>query len=769
MQNAASLQGSSGNAWPGFMTAKGLPNGALTAGIFGTISLPSNIDSTTVLVLAWKGTATNASGAFQIGRGSPGFTIVSDPGSIVKGGVSFNLNASGVDGYVEFTCNGPAVPTSFTMTYVSGSTFTNISQLIVCRKSDYAVVLNPSGPGDLITDDYVNAWIALKPSKIRMLSIFGVNDNCNVTQKKYMADWKNGVFLSSIWHPNLWAGDAAGTNAYTIAGATDTPTAYTHGEIIQCNFPNPSNSTPITINVASRGVVPLITPGGSALSSGGVTTGPRTLIYDDLLGGYLYYATPYGNGLGIYPVELCVALCNRVGCGMWLNLPTHVTTKSSTMEPIDSVTQLVKYVSDNLAGGDFNLEYSNEVWNAAGAIGANTSFAAVCAIALGFPSDNNRQPYGFYAYKACVVQPLAKAAWTSSRTLRMVDAFQAFGPSSGTNTYRLKGSDLASVANGGQGNALWVSYTGDANFRSFPNRPVDLCDTLAYAAYYSGAQCQNFDAAYTGLSSAKTITGISSASPGVITFNADPGYPTGSRVNLASIAQTGTPTVSGMNVTLTKLSATTYSMYTDATLATPIDTTSFAYTSGGTAKSYPTISGLTAWADQYALGDAVNQAAAIIALDADIQGSNTGQTTSALVTNIYPTWETVAAGFDGARPAGKSNLTIELYESAFESVAPATASCTILGIATSYSSSILTLLTAYKNSNVFYNRARKVLLQFAAASASSGRFVAGCWFIFSSFSQWSMKTGSDIYSSNFQSYDAVKHLNAGKRRLLVKT
>jgi hypothetical protein len=447
------------------------------------------------------------------------------------------------------------------------------------------------------------------------------------------------------------------------------------------------------------------------------------------------------------------------------------------MEPTNSVTQIVSYISANLTGGDLYLEYSNEIWNFAGTIGANTSFAVTCGAAFGFPSGNNEQHYGFYGYKVCVIQPLAKAAWTSlTGKLKMMMVFQAFGPSGGTNGFRLKGQDLASVANGGQGNALWISYTGNANYTAFPNRPVDLCDGLAYANYWSGGQCQNFDPNYSSKGPTKTITNVSTSTagqPGIITYSADPGYSTGTRVALASIVQTGSPTLNGMNVTLTKLTATTYSMYTDATLATPVDTSAFAYTSGGNSQSYPPISGLTSWADLYATGTAANIDSAFQSLDADLEGTNNGQTTSALNTQIYPTWETVAAGYDGARPVGKSNLTIEMYEGSCEAAPPGTATCTTLGISTTYNTTIGNLLTAYKNSKYFYNRVLKVNNQFKAASPT--RTTTGVWFLFCPYNQWTMvhATGNDIYdvaaTGAFQSYYAVRNLNTAKRRFFVAT
>jgi hypothetical protein len=464
------------------------------------------------------------------------------------------------------------------------------------------------------------------------------------------------------------------------------------------------------------------------------------------------------------PIDILVGFCNRVGANMWINIPTHFTMKDTTMEPTNSVTQLVSHISANL-NHDLYLEYGNEVWNSAGSIGNNTAYIQNLGTALGFPSDNNRLFNDPYGMKVVMAEAKARAAWTSlTGNLKMVMAFQAVMPTSGTNTYRFKGTDLAPVASGGQGNSTWNTYTGSANYTAFPNRPIDKADVLAYQNYWSGVQCTNFDANYTSLAASKTITGISQFNPGVITFSADPGYATGQRINITGVV--GMTQVNGNNYSLTKLTATTYSMYTDATLGTTVDTTGFtAYSSGGTAKSYPTISGLTSWADQYATGVPATMDTAMSNLDADMEVS-----TSSYNTTYYPGWETVAAGYDGARPVGKSNLTIELYEGACEAVTPATASCTTLGISTSYNTTIGNLLTAYKGSKYFYSRCRKVNLQFQAASA--GRTTTPVWFLFTPTSQWSMGTGSptnDIYGNTFVSYDVVKHFNTAKRRFYIGT
>jgi len=86
----------------------------------------------------------------------------------VKGSTSLNLSVGGTDGHVEDTRAGSAI-FSLTLNYVSGSTFSNMTQLIFRRKADYASCANPTTPGDLWSDDFINAWKAINPEPVRML------------------------------------------------------------------------------------------------------------------------------------------------------------------------------------------------------------------------------------------------------------------------------------------------------------------------------------------------------------------------------------------------------------------------------------------------------------------------------------------------------------------------------------------------------------------------------------------------------------------------
>jgi hypothetical protein len=665
MQNAGSYQCSAVNG-PTFLNSDNYPSGTLPATWFGSTFVPPLFVAQT-LVFAWKGTMTSPSGttgAFRLDYGAPGFTVVSDPGGVVRGGTYFNLSVEGTDGYVEFVCAG--TPGFTSLIFLDGCTFTNLSNFIFCRKSDYQSIVNATGPEQLWTDEYISLLRSLNLRTIRSLNFIDVNGPPgNFTQHRYRQNWNNGIFFGSRWLPTCWAGSASGTNAYTLAAATDTPAAYTMGEVVQGLFVNASTTTPLTVNVGGRGIVPLFDMTGAALGTIAANSN-ASLIYDALLGGYLFSSNgnfpAYGCPVEL-PIELFVGLCNRVHVNAWVTLPFHVTTGDSTMEGKNTVYQMVSYMAKALNYG-LNLEFGNEIWNFGYPFNLQTTFAANCGVKFGFPSDNGRQWQGFHAYQIVQMAKQAQVAWISKQKLQCVIAFQAFGPPTSTRPYKLKGADLASVANGGQGNATWVSYTGNANLAVFPNRPIDVCDVMAYATYWSGHECQNFDGNYTNLTT------------------------------------------------------------------------------------------LTAWADLWNSGVGANITQAYLNIDADLEGSGNDQTLSSLNTNIYPQWETATAEFDGARPVGKVNVVIELYEGACEINAPSTSRCTALGVSTAYSATIASMFDGYKKSRYFYARVKRQFDQFLAASP--GRANVPAWFVATPYSQWSMLSGSDVTSAPYQSYYQVR-------------
>ncbi|WP_316228368.1 MULTISPECIES: hypothetical protein [unclassified Bradyrhizobium] len=762
MQAWGSIQ-SSDPTYPQYLNKDGLPNGTLGAsGIGGTIKVPPSYTGT--MVFAWTGTISGGTGAITMDPGAPGFTVTAGSQFVQNFGSTGNqVRFQGTNGYVEFNYN--AAPPTTNVSFNAGCTFSGVTSLIFCRKSDYAALTGITDPGQMFTDEWTAKVASLNLNSIRSLGLWDVNNFPTFTQHRYRKDWKNGISLGLGWVRTCWSGSTTGGPAYTIAANTDTPAAYTRGEVVQCavatasavaitalgaitagsaytngtyngvaltggsgsgatanitvsggavtavtlvsgtptsggyrvgdvlsaaastiggtgsgfSIPVSTTSAALTANVGGRGVVPLFDMAGLALTNLAANTS-TTMFYDDLLGGYVTAAGHgYGADLGTMPIEMLVGLANRLTCGLWLALPPHITLTNSVMEGgSNSVAQMAAYVSANLLLGEALFELGNELWNFGYPYTFQNQFFANCGLKVGFPSDNNRRLYGWHGYRTAQMADAVASAWVGGGVpAKIVSAFQAFSTTTALKTYRLQGADLAPVANGGQGNATWASYTGNANLTASPNRPVDKTDVLAYATYYSGHNCTNFDG----------------------------------------------------NWTLAKFNA------------------------------------VKVWADLYQTGTAANIDSALQSLDADIAGPASDQTTEDLNAGVYPYWEAVAAAFDGARPSGKTNLEIRAYEGAFESNYPSTSQCTTLGVATTYGGStgyVANLLDGYKRSPYFYRRVLRQMKQMVAASPS--RKVVPCWFLISPFSQWSMVSGSDFNSSTYQSYDVVKLTNGGRRR-----
>jgi hypothetical protein len=516
MSSFGSLQASIASyAYPAVLSVDQYPVGTIGSTLFGTIPLPSDLKPSDTLVFAWTGDAAKATGAMQLARGAPGFVVTAGD-KFVIGSTSFNVNMSGRDGYIEFRIEG-SPPATITFSFLNGSTFISLSKIIFCRKADYASIATATEAGQLISSAYLNAFKKLLPKTIRTMAYVNPNEGNNFTQHKYRPDWKSVLsYGNGQWLPNCWAGISSGTNSYIVVSAADTPRNYTMGEVLQLQFVSASTAKPLLIDVGNRGFVPLLDMNGNALAADAIKDNSlATLIYDDLLGGYL---SSFGGLTGNIPVEVQVALANQVGTNLWYTFPPHIT--------FSSVSEITKLIGRTLEA-DCYFEFANEVW-AFGYGFPQTTWALQCGVTLGFPKDNNRHIYGFYALRIAQIMPLVKSAWGARSGLKCVLAFQAYGPTGGTNQYRLQGADLSTSL----GYKKYDSYVR-TSFNVSPNRPVDVCEVLSYATYYSGAQCANFDPNYVNVGGAGLTTG---GPPGWNSglLGAADAYATGDAKNMAS-------------------------------------------------------------------------------------------------------------------------------------------------------------------------------------------------------------------------------------------
>lgn len=458
-----SFQSPGGAAFPGILSADNYPTSSPSNNIFGTVSMPVSY-GTGQLVIKWTGTAD-----IQLTRGSPGFTVISDPGSVVNGGTGFNLRVTGTNGRVVFTF-ATSMPASVDLDFLAGGTFSGFSGLIICRIADEsAVTSNPNAwNADLITEIQM-----LNPRSIRTLTWHDVNDENNLSRWKYRTPTTALTYFSQRWDPGAWAGDTSGTNTYTCSSATDSPGAYTDKEVIQVRFVLANTTTTPSLNRAGLGAKTITDMGGNALTIGAIAANSlATLVRDATLDVWLWSA----QGITAWmPPEILADFANTVGCDLWTNIP-HLAED-------DYVTQQATSYKANLNSTRVLYEeLSNEVWNFSAGF-EQTQYANAVGTALGFQNNNNRRVFSWYAKRVAEVMALITTAWSgrSMGTLKRVLAVQAFGETSATQTYRINGGDLAT----------W-------GFNSSPNRPRDRIDVLAYAHYVSGAQMRNFDSNYSG-------------------------------------------------------------------------------------------------------------------------------------------------------------------------------------------------------------------------------------------------------------------------------
>lgn len=256
-----------------------------------------------------------------------------------------------------------------------------------------------------------------------------------------------------------------------------------------------------TIDCGSRGAKLLVSApfGGGILGTGVAVTNNAngTFSYDADFDAVLYTS---GANSGIVcgpPIEVLVALANKLSCGLWYCFPQY--TINTEIAPI------VSYIRTNLNSlCPAYFEYTNEVWN----VGfGQTGTALIKGQNLNLSPSGNVALFSYYGLKTKQIMDLVVSAWGGREArLHTVMATQAFagnGVAQNPNIYRLGGAGLTP-----SGNAVYAasSISGGVNYTVAPNRPIDVCTDLSYATYYSGAQCANVDANYTSLS------GISGAS-----------------------------------------------------------------------------------------------------------------------------------------------------------------------------------------------------------------------------------------------------------------
>jgi hypothetical protein len=400
-----------------------------------------------------------------------------------------------------------------------------------------------------------------------------------------------------------------------------------------------------------------------------------TLQYSVLLGGFVNVGTGLGHGSA--PYALAAEVSNRANIGAWISSPIAFTYAAWG--------QLGAWAAANMPGHPIVGECGNEIWNNSEAE-AGRSQALAQALGLGYGGFNSS-----YSYQSlCTAQALANFAssyiaaggsaanvhplllnWSLSALTQNADNFTmvpakwnsgflaatstfsgTFGTTNGINTVAVSGLSSGNLLSAGlvltgtciSGNAhligtypsrggspsangtwqidtpqsgsctvtatnpLWANFSGPAgtpnsiNYNVFPNRAIDIVDGVGWATYHQGALAGQGSGSWNN-------HGLSSSAGQALYANLFTGS--------ANYAQ-------------------------------------------GIATSNPTLvaSGLSAWAADVVSGGVNGSFGQNNTINFYIgQGAYTAPGAA-----VSSSFETDIKAYDGARPSGKANLFVALYE-----------------------------------------------------------------------------------------------------------
>jgi hypothetical protein len=484
--------------WPSIVNNHGFPEtNSNPYSFLNNLLLPDEAVSTTqVFVLKWVGTIGNF--GFGINTGSPGMTVVDGAEFVGGGSAVFGLYADGTDGRIEFRFN--QAQTAPSIQFPANGLLNNVTSICLCLLEDEPLWDAIAQPEQVFNPRWLAAEREPNAGMRRPMGFPNPNDTNLLTKPwSHRSHWKNSLHFGEHWRTDCWAGSATGTNTYVVSAPTGIPAARQDGDVVQFYIaPAQANlSGTATLNIGDGvGAKPLLPEWGYTPIATGYLTGNCTAIWCQLLDAWIVKT---GGLTCRVPIEISVAYANVMGSHLWDTIPPH------TLMTDAEVGERANYVDDNLhAGLEFWLEYANEIWNVGGGYWA-TLWVAQMAAALGFAAypGSDRGIHDFYGLQFVLMMRLAQAR---STRVKGALAFQAFGEPSNVETYRCLGTDLKT----GIGFAGYDSHIGES-FDTAPNRPIDFCEALSYATYFSGALFRNFDPNW-------SVTGISTVTAAVAAF-----------------------------------------------------------------------------------------------------------------------------------------------------------------------------------------------------------------------------------------------------------
>jgi hypothetical protein len=553
--------------------------------------------------------------------------------------------------------------------------------------------------------------------------------------------------------------------------------------------------TAATINVNNRGRKLMIwgnRGGGGSLNFGGalVNNAITTLSYDADFDA-VWVSTDANTVAGLSngpPIEVVVALCNKLNMGLWYCFPAFTTDAE--------VTSMAAYIYANLRQPLHNysfFEWANEVWNTGFCATGMAMLKGLClSNGTAFVPSSGQNLHGYYGLRVVQVMNLVKAAMPTARRVMACQAYGGVAVTQPVNVYRLKGTDLTP-----SGNAVYSasSISGGVNYTAAPNRPIDVCTDLAYAPYFQGAQLADGNAVNQNYDNG-TLAGISGT--GQLLWQADKyvnGNPTEQAAALAwadndlRIGTYAPIVVTSNNYPTTPF---TFSFATSAMFGYPkplFDGAAvFLTVSGGTLPGGLStgtayyIKSSTATSMQLAAtptGAAISPSSAgtgtvsiNIAGRGTLYSLDTGDVDSGVLGGgftygIFPAFETIAKSYDSSRTTNSLPLLkVSCYEGGPQPINPTAATLARLGDASSVvdDANIQALLAGYKSNDLFRQLmldSLKRMMGTDSASANFGLLTHSshpCHYTFGSGSQWALYSG-DLYAAKWKSFDGFKQFN----------
>lgn len=474
--------------YPSIADVNGYPNSAPSTTQFcviGGTGNPFTFNDNPNMVLKFSGT-----GSITL---TGTFTSISDPGSCVTGNLLFSITVRGTNCRAVFKyTNGVA---STNVQFLTTGTYAPGFGNAVLVREDKESLLDA---GEIFNPDFITALLSTNPRVLRFIDWQFISPSNNVPRSRYGAPVAAFSYINHSFYPNNWAGTVSGTDTYTVGNAPENnPAAYEDGEVVQGIITNASVTSSVTLNRGGLGAKNVGIIGGSAIpTSGSSSEKPTanslaTFVYDAALDKYLWSS---GGLTTQIPIEVVIALCNKVHRDCWIQWPV-LFDQASAMT-------YITYARDNLAAGlKLYIEFSNEMWAFSN---RQTQYAAlygdvVFGWSTGAPTSLNRV-LGFYGLRVCQYMPAALAAWNTTRSasdLIRIATTQTVMDLTTWATYFLDGLQIDP--------ATYPAVPKDCKTAGV--RPDNSLDAYSYAPYLQGGQIKNFAPSYKNTMT-ETITAV---------------------------------------------------------------------------------------------------------------------------------------------------------------------------------------------------------------------------------------------------------------------